>query len=129
MTYTQSPMLDSRKSSTQLRWLRSFLMWAFALTVCMVVIGFPILILVVTVGALMAATLQSVMPVSAVLLVAAGLLGVHLFGIALVSAILTFRGIHPQDVKWLTWLNGNAALTSKSVYASCPLTCEVDSAI
>lgn len=132
MTYMQnmqSPILNSRKPSTQLRWLRSFLMWAFALTVCMVVIGFPILILVVTVSAFMAVTLQSVMPVSAVLLVTAGLIGSHLLGIALVSAILTFRGIYPQDVRWLTWLNGNAALTSKSVYASCPLTCEVNSAV
>ena len=127
MTYVQSSSLE-RSKPAQLRWLRSFLMWVFALTVCMVVIGFPILILVVTVSAFMAATLQSIMPVSAVLIVAAGLIGSHLLGIAAISAVLTFRGIHPQDVKWLTWLNGNAVLTSKSVYASCPLTCEVESA-
>ncbi|NJR68921.1 MAG: hypothetical protein HC771_09810 [Synechococcales cyanobacterium CRU_2_2] len=126
MTYTQSPSMNR---SFQFLWLKSFLMWAFALTVCMVVIGFPILILVVTVSSLMAVTLQSVLPMSAVLVVTAAIVGIHLLGIALGSAILTFQGIHPQDVKWLTWLNGKAVATSQSVYASCPLTCEVNATL
>jgi hypothetical protein len=126
MTYTQSLSMNR---SFQFLWLKSFLMWAFALTVCMVVIGFPILILVVTVSSLMAVTLQSVLPMSAVLVVAASIIGIHLLGIALASAVLTLRGVHPQDVKWLNWLNGNAVAASQSVYASCPLTCEVNTGL
>ncbi len=126
MAYLESSTFDR---GSQLIWLKSFLMWVFALTVCMVVIGFPLLILVVTVSALAAIALQSVLPMSAVLVVSGAILGSHLLGIIMASAVLTFRGIHPQDVSWLTWLNGKAALKSQSVYASCPLTCEVNSGL
>jgi hypothetical protein len=104
---------------------KSFLVWAFTLLVCSLVIGFPILILVVTVGSLLAVTLQAVLPMSSVLLVAWGIFGFHILGVLLTSAILTLRGIHPQDVSWLTWLNGKANSKSISVYASCPLTCDI----
>ncbi len=126
MAYTESQSINH---SFQFLWLKSFLMWAFALTICMVVIGFPLLILVVSVTSLMAVTLQSVLPMSAVLVVTAAITGIHLLGVLLASAVLTFQGIHPQDVKWLTWLNGDAAESNASVYASCPLTCEVDSSL
>lgn len=111
--------------SQRVFWLKSFLMWAFTLLICMIVVGFPLLILVVTVGSLLAVTLQSVLPMSAVLLITGGIVVTHLLGIVVVSAFLTFRGVHPQDVTWLTWLSGKADLRSASVYASCPLTCDI----
>jgi hypothetical protein len=77
MTYLNG---SSRAPLGQFLWLKSFLMWAFALTVFMIVVGFPMLILVVTVGSLMAVTLQSVLPMSAVLLVTGGFGGVSSIG-------------------------------------------------
>jgi hypothetical protein len=112
----------------QFQWLKSFLMWAFALTVFMIVVGFPMLILVVTVASLLAMVLQSVLPMSAVLLVSSVVLGAHLLAVVVVSAVLTFRGIHPHEVSWLNWLKGSTASAGQSVYASCPLTCEVHNA-
>jgi hypothetical protein len=105
---------------------KSFLVWVFTFIVCSLVIGFPILILVVGIGALLAVTLQSVMPMSSVLLVAGGTLALHILGVMLASAVLTLKGVHPQDVSWLTWLNGKAdEAETPSVYASCPFTCGV----
>ncbi len=108
------------------QWLKSFLMWAFALTVFMIVVGFPLLILVVTVASLLAMVLQSVLPMSAVLVVSGVVLGAHLLAVVVASAVLTFRGVHPHEVSWLNWLNASAKSVGQSVYASCPLTCEVD---
>lgn len=104
---------------------QSFLTWVFTLAVCSLVIGFPVLILVVLIGSLMVVTLQSVLSMSAALLIAASILGIHILGIVATSAVLTFRGIHPQDVTWLAWLNGRENTTAMSVYASCPLTCDI----
>ncbi len=104
---------------------KSFCLWSFTLLICMVVVGFPMLILVVTVGSLAAVVLQSLLPMSAVLLVTGGLIGLHLLGVLVVAALLTLRGIYPQDVSWLTWVSGSADLTSASTYAACPLTCDV----
>lgn len=105
--------------------LKSFLIWALTLGVCLLIIGFPLVILMVTIGALLAVVLQSVMPVSAVLLVAGGLLGINLFGIFLGAGILTFKGVHPHEVDWLRWLHGEADPSNSTVYASCPLTCNI----
>ncbi|MEM8604280.1 MAG: hypothetical protein AAGF24_10645, partial [Cyanobacteria bacterium P01_H01_bin.121] len=88
--------------------LKSFLLWGFTLIVCSLVIGFPGLILLVTVGSLLSVILQSVLPMSAVLFVAGGILSALLLSIVVASAVLTLRGIHPHDVSWLTWLNGRA---------------------
>ncbi|WP_353259610.1 hypothetical protein [Prochlorothrix hollandica] len=104
---------------------QSFLTWVFTLAVCSLVIGFPILILVVTIGALLMVTLQSMFSMSAALVIAASILGIHILGIVATAAILTFRGIHPQDVTWLAWLNGRENSTALSVYAACPLTCDI----
>ena len=104
---------------------KSFCLWTFTLLICMVVVGFPMLILVVTVGSLAAVTLQSLLPMSAVLVVTGGLIGLHILGVLVVATLLTLRGIYPQDVSWLTWMSGSADLTSASTYASCPLTCDV----
>jgi len=105
--------------------LRSFLIWAFTLTVCLLIVGFPLVILMVTVGSLAAVVLQSVMPASSVLVVAGGILGINILGIFLASALLTLNGVHPQEVEWLRWLHGEADVATTSVYASCPLTCEL----
>jgi hypothetical protein len=48
--------------------VKSILTWAFVLTVCFIVIGFPLFVLVVAVGSLLAFALQAMMPVSAVFL-------------------------------------------------------------
>lgn len=105
--------------------LRSFLIWALTLGVCLLIIGFPLVILMVTVGALLSVVLQSVMPVSAVLLVAGGLLGINLLGIFLGAGILTLKGVYPNQVDWLRWLHGEENPGNTTVYASCPLTCNL----
>ena len=105
--------------------IKSFLIWAFTLVVCLLVIGFPAVILMVTIGSLLAVVLQSVLPVSAVLVVAGSLLGFNLLAIVLGAGILTLKGIHPQEVDWLRWLHGEENPRHTSVYASCPLTCAV----
>ena len=118
---------QSFKSLYYILVLKSFLIWTFTLAVCLLIIGFPLIILMVTIGSLMAVVLQSIMPVSAVLVVAGSLLGFNLLGILIGAAILTLKGVHPQEATWLTWLNGTADSDNTSVYASCPLTCDVRS--
>lgn len=108
-----------------LTFVKSFLLWSFTLTVCLLVVGFPLIVLMATVGVLGSIILQSVLPVSAVLLVAGSLIGVNVLTIVLGAAILTFKGIHPQEVSWLRWLHGEAKPSHSSVYAACPLTCSV----
>ena len=108
-----------------LTFVRSFLVWSFTLTVCLLVVGFPLIVLMATVAALGSVILQSVLPISAVLLVAGSLIGANVLAIVVGAAILTFNGIHPQDVSWLRWLHGEAKPSHSSVYASCPLTCSV----
>lgn len=105
--------------------LKSFLVWTFTLAVCLLVVGFPLIVLMVTVGALLAITLQSVLPVSAVLLVAGSLIGINVLAVIVGAAALTFKGVHPQDVRWLNWLHGEPDLLHTSVYAACPLTCDI----
>lgn len=123
MTLSSSQNLHKAYS---LFFAKSVLVWVFTFIVCSLVIGFPILILVVAVGALLAVTLQSVLPMSSVLLVAGTTLGLHILGVCIASMVLTLRGVHPQDVSWLTWLNGKADETeSASIYASCPFTCHI----
>lgn len=105
--------------------VKSFLVWSFTLTVCLLVVGFPVVVLMFTAGAFLAVGLQSILPVSAVLLVAGGLIGANVLAIFAGAGILTFKGIHPEDVSWLRWLHGEERLSHTSVYASCPLTCSL----
>jgi hypothetical protein len=105
--------------------IKSFLIWTFTLTVCLLVVGFPLIVIMMTVGALGAVVLQSVLPVSAVLVVAGGIIGANLLAVFMGAAILTFKGIHPQQVTWLRWLHGDASPLHTSVYAACPLTCDL----
>jgi hypothetical protein len=104
---------------------KSITIWAFALTVCMIVIGFPVFVLMVSLASLMAFTLHAIIPGSAVLVIAVGFVGLHVVGILAGSAFLTLKGIHPQDVDWLRWLHGQENPQDTVVYASCPLTCDV----
>lgn len=122
MTLSQSQSFSKLYYMTM---IKSFLIWTFALTVCLLIIGFPLIILMVTVGSLLAVVLQSVLPVSAVLVVAGGILGFNLLGIILGATMLTLRGVNPQQVSWLRWLHGEENPRHTSVYAACPLTCDV----
>jgi ABC-type sugar transport system permease subunit len=105
--------------------VKSFLIWGFILTVCMLIVGFPMVILVTSIAALGAMVLQAVLPTSAVAVVVGIVFGIHLIGIAIAAGILSAKGIHPHEVKWLSWLNGEASPAHSTVYASCPLTCSL----
>ncbi|MEA5420137.1 hypothetical protein VB712_12980 [Spirulina sp. CCNP1310] len=104
---------------------KSFLVWSFTLTVCSLVVGFPMLVLVATVTALAAIILQSLLPMSAVLVVVGSVVGFHVLGIFFGAALLTAKGVHPEDVSWLHWLHGKTAEHTQPVYAACPLTCDI----
>lgn len=106
--------------------LKSFLIWSFTLTVCWLVAGFPIVAIIVTASALLAIALQSVLPISAVLVVAGGMIGINLLAVFVSAAMLTFRGIHPQDVSWLSWLHGKASPLETVTFASCPFACALE---
>jgi hypothetical protein len=104
---------------------KSFLIWTFTLLVCLLVIGFPFIVLMTLVGAFLAMTLHTLLPMSSVLLVAAILIGLHLVAVLVGAGFLTFKGIHPEEVRWLSWLNGKGEPKNNSVYAFCPLTCNL----
>ena len=106
--------------------IKSFLIWTFTLAVCLLVVGFPLVVLMATVGCLLTVVLQSVMPMSAVLLVAGGLISSNILAVVVGAGILTAKGIHPKEVKWLSWLHGEAEEIQSTVYAACPLTCNID---
>lgn len=116
---------QSMRSFYYILMLKSFLIWTFTLAVCLLIVGFPLVILMVTIGALLAVVLQSVMPVSAVLVVAGSILGANLLAVMMGAAALTLKGVHPQEVTWLRWLHGAENPRHTSVYAACPLTCDV----
>lgn len=103
--------------------VKSFLIWVFTLIVCLLVVGFPLVILMVTVGSLLAVILQSVIPMSSVLLVAGSIIGLNILAIMVAAAMLTIKGVHPDQVSWLRWLQGEDNPRNTSVYAACPLTC------
>ncbi|MDJ0733639.1 MAG: hypothetical protein QNJ47_06045 [Nostocaceae cyanobacterium] len=107
--------------------IKSFLIWTFTLAVCLLVVGFPLVVLMATVGCLLSVVLQSVMPVSAVLLVAGGLIMFNVLAVVVAAGVLTAKGVHPSEIKWLSWLHGEEEEMQKSIYAACPLTCEVKS--
>ena len=105
--------------------IKSFLIWSFTLTVCLLVVGFPLVVLMATVASLLSIVLQSVMPISAVLLVAGSLIALNVLAVILGAGVLTLKGIHPHEVRWLSWLHGEADDIHTSVYAACPLTCNL----
>jgi hypothetical protein len=105
--------------------LKSFLIWTFTLAVCLLVVGFPLVVLMASVACLLSIALQAVMPVSAVLLVAGGVILLNVMAVLVGAAGLTIKGVHPRDVQWLSWLHGETEKAQTSVYAACPLTCDV----
>jgi hypothetical protein len=104
---------------------KSFLIWCFTLAVCLLVVGFPLVALMATVGALLSVALHPVLPVSAVLLVAGGICAANILAVLVTAAVLTMKGIHPDEIIWLSWLNGKGNTLQTSTYAACPLTCEI----
>jgi hypothetical protein len=122
MTLAQAS--DFRQTDS-LQMIKSFLIWTFTLAVCLLVVGFPLVVLMATVGCLLSIVLQSVMPVSAVLLVAGGLILFNVMAVMIAAGVLTAKGVHPSDMKWLSWLHGEAEQMQTTVYAACPLTCEL----
>ena len=105
--------------------IKSFLIWTFTLAVCLLVIGFPLIVLMATVGFLLSMILESIMPISAALLVAGSLIGLNVMAVLVGASVLTFKGIHPNQVRWLSWLHGEADPLQTSTFAACPLTCEM----
>ncbi len=122
MAFSQTSDLGKADS---LLLIKSFLIWTFTLAVCLLVVGFPLVVLMATVGCLLSIVLQSIMPVSAVLLVAGGLIMFNVLAVVVAAGMLTAKGVHPSDMKWLSWLHGEAEQLQTSVYAACPLTCEI----
>ncbi len=106
--------------------IKSFLIWSFTLTVCLLVVGFPVGALIVTVGLLATIVLQTVLPASAVLLVTASIISLNIAIVLIGAAVLSWKGIDPEEVSWLNWLHEEKDLVNTPVYASCPLTCELD---
>jgi len=120
--------LSQNKSLTQNQFLaviKSFLIWCFTLTVCFLVVGFPVVAVITAITSVFAIALQSILPVSAVLLVASSVIGMNILAILLISAGLTLKGIHPQQVSWLRWLHGKGSLKQTAQFASCPITCNL----
>jgi len=124
MTFAKA---QSFKNLNFLLLTRSFLIWTFMLCVCFLVVGFPVIALMVTAGALLAIALQSVLPVSAVLLVIGSIVAANLLVIMFSAAVLTSKGVYPHEVTWLSWLANPAKSLHTSIYAACPLTCGVKS--
>ena len=114
------------QKNSYLNLIKSFLIWSFTLTVCLLVVGFPVGALVVTIGALATIILQTVIPASAVLVVTGSIITLNIGIVFFGAAILAFKGIHPEQVSWLSWLHGQNELVNTPVYASCPLTCSIE---
>ncbi len=106
--------------------IKSFLIWTFTLAVCLLVVGFPLVVVMATIGSLLSIALHHVMPVSAVLLVVGSLIGFNVLAVVFGAAALTLKGIHPNEISWLYWLHGEADPLHTSVYAACPLTCDLE---
>jgi hypothetical protein len=124
-TQIRNPKFSSETTARSFNLAKSFLIWSFALLVCLLVIGFPFIVLMALGGAFLAMILHTLLPISSVFLVASSLIGIHLMAVFIGAGFLTFRGIHPEEVPWLNWLNGKGEPTNTSVYASCPLACQL----
>jgi len=114
------------RKNSYLDLIKSFLVWSFTLTVCLLVVGFPVGALIVTIGLLATIILQTVIPASAVLVVTGSIFALNIAVVLFSAAILSFKGIYPEQVSWLSWLHGQNTLVNAPIYASCPLTCQVE---
>lgn len=118
--------METTRKNNYVGLTKSFLIWSFTLTVCLLVVGFPVGALIVTVGLLATIILQTVLPASAVLLVTGSILSLNVAIVVIGAAALALRGVNPEEVSWLNWLHGHKDLINTPVYASCPLTCQFD---
>ena len=118
--------MDIIRKNSYVGLVKSFLIWSFTLTVCLLVVGFPVGALIVTVGLLATITLQTVLPASAVVVVVGSIFSLNLAVVLISAAVLALKGIHPEQVSWLSWLHGQKDLVNTPVYAACPLTCQFD---
>lgn len=123
MAFSESQALNQNDYSSI---AKSFLLWTGILTVCLLIIGFPVGIVIVAVGSMLAMVLHAVMPGFGIVLVAASFIAVQLIGVMIVAAMLAMKGVHPKDVSWMRWVNGQADPKHESQYAACPLTCAID---
>ena len=105
--------------------IKSFLIWTFTLAVCLLVVGFPLVVLMATIASLLSIVLHSVMPVSSVLLVVGSIIAFNVIAVVGGAGVLTLKGVHPKEVRWLDWLHDEAATFHTAVYAACPLTCDM----
>lgn len=117
--------LSSKNNNNLFDNIKSFFIWSLTLTVCFLVVGFPLGFVIVSIGVLMTIVLHAVMPISSVILVGTAIFALNILVVVFGAAALTIKGIKPQDVTWLSWLHGEAEPSIDSVYASCPLTCEL----
>lgn len=122
MTASQSQAISQSNYGLM---LKSFLLWTGILTVCLLIAGFPIGILIVTVGSLLAMAMHEVLPGIGLVMIVGSFISVQLVGVMIAAAMLTLKGTHPSDVSWLPWLSGQSNPQHYSVYAACPLTCEI----
>lgn len=103
--------------------IKCFSIWIFTLTVCWLVIGFPVVALIFISGTLLALGLQIVLPMSAIAVVAGSILAANVIILVGIAASLTAWGIHPHQAPGLLWLNPTKIQTSV-IFAACPLTCD-----
>ncbi|MEL6578308.1 MAG: hypothetical protein AAFQ14_01040 [Cyanobacteria bacterium J06621_12] len=118
--------METIRKNSYIGLIKSFLVWSFTITVCLLVVGFPVGALVVTVGLLATIILQTVLPASAVLVVVGSIFSINLAIVIFGAAALSLKGIHPEEVSWLNWLHSEKDLLNTPVYASCPLTCQFE---
>ena len=71
--------------------IKSFLIWTFTLAVCLLVVGYPLVVLMATVGSLLSIVLHSVMPVSSVLLVVGSLIGFNVMAVITGASVLKLK--------------------------------------
>lgn len=104
--------------------IKCFSIWIFTLTVCWLVVGFPVVALIFIGGSLLALGLQIVLPMSAIAVVAGCILAANVIILVGTAASLTAWGIHPHHAPGLIWLKPEIKKTTPVVFAACPLTCD-----
>jgi hypothetical protein len=109
-----------------LQLVKSFSIWTFTILICYLIVGFPVFFLMVFIASLLATALQPILATSAALWVAGGFISLHLLAMMGGAAMLTARGIHPENVSWLNWAESKSSLQYSIAYPACPLTCALN---
>ncbi|PZD75431.1 hypothetical protein C1752_00526 [Acaryochloris thomasi RCC1774] len=102
--------------------IQRFCIWTFSLTVCWLVVGFPVVALLVIGTSLVAISLQAVLPFSTIMVVGGGVLAANVTFLIVGAALLTAWGVHPRQLSGVGWPKSLAQ--EPVVFASCPLTCD-----